>query len=390
MSLCRWAAPEIDKRAVWVNQKMYFDVIAKGCYQMHPITVWFLANTSSWMQQRSTIAYTAEMFEAIQDREVRGRWLPYIYPADMIGTSLFDEMLSAEEKGFVTSQNCLMYQMIITKLNGKITENSVKVLRLILVCNILKFTFYDHNSVINCIRLCSGLHNEDTNAAISELEKEFCVIAYDTEANRFDLNAEAHGKQEYTICKIKKIATLRGYDPIDELDEELSNELRLNMPVSTAFSQENNISSSEWQYNQILIHISKINETYCRSLITKVRDAIDGEMYRWSFIYLYCGKISERDIPIVIKLIRTLELQKLPIVFCLLRDEEEKWIGHLKQRVVYRKFTELEKEMYAHFLSKENRKTMRVISSEFTRMAGEKKILTDQDIETLTGRMNQY
>lgn len=113
-------------------------------------------------------------------------------------------------------------------------------------------------------------------------------------------------------------------------------------------------------------------------------------MYRWSFIYLYCGKISERDIPIVIKLIRTLELQKLPIVFCLLRDEEEKWIGHLKQRVVYRKFTELEKEMYAHFLSKENRKTMRVISSEFTRMAGEKKILTDQDIETLTGRMNQY
>lgn len=246
MSLCRWAAPEIDKRAVWVNQKMYFDVIAKGCYQMHPITVWFLANTSSWMQQRSTIAYTAEMFEAIQDREVRGRWLPYIYPADMIGTSLFDEMLSAEEKGFVTSQNCLMYQMIITKLNGKITENSVKVLRLILVCNILKFTFYDHNSVINCIRLCSGLHNEDTNAAISELEKEFCVIAYDTEANRFDLNAEAHGKQEYTICKIKKIATLRGYDPIDELDEELSNELRLNMPVSTAFSQENNISSSEW------------------------------------------------------------------------------------------------------------------------------------------------
>ena len=42
MSLCRWAAPEIEKRAVWVNQNMYFDVIAKGCYPIHPITVWFL------------------------------------------------------------------------------------------------------------------------------------------------------------------------------------------------------------------------------------------------------------------------------------------------------------------------------------------------------------
>lgn len=31
MDLCRWAAPEIEKKAVWINQKMYFDVIAKGC-----------------------------------------------------------------------------------------------------------------------------------------------------------------------------------------------------------------------------------------------------------------------------------------------------------------------------------------------------------------------
>lgn len=36
MNLCHWAAPEIEKRAVWVNQKMYFDVIAKGCYSIHP------------------------------------------------------------------------------------------------------------------------------------------------------------------------------------------------------------------------------------------------------------------------------------------------------------------------------------------------------------------
>lgn len=390
LNLCRWAAPEIEKRAVWVNQKMYFDVIAKGCYPIHPITVWFLANTSSWMQQRSTIAYTAEMFETIQDNEISGRWLPYIYPVDIIGTSLFDEMLSSEEKGFVASQNCLTYQTIITKLNGKITENAVKVLRAILICNILKFSFYDRNSALNCIRLCSGLSEEDTIAAISGLENEYCVITYDTDANRFDLNAEAHGKQEYTICIMKKMTMLRGYDPIEELDEELSNELRLTTPVSTAFSQENNISSPEWQYNQVLINVSRINEMYCRSLIAKVKDATDGEMYRGILVFLYCGKTSERDIPIVTKLIKTLELHKLPIVFCLLCDEEEKWVGYLKRRAVYRKFTESEKEMYARFLGKESRAIIRTISSEFTRMAGEKKILTDKGIETLTGRINQY
>ena len=390
MSLCRWAAPEIEKRAVWVNQKMYFDVIAKGCYPIHPITVWFLANTASWMQQRSTIAYTAEMFEAIQENEVNGKWLPYIYPVDIIGTSLFDEMLSSEEKGFVASQNCLTYQTIVTKLNGKIEDNAVKVLRAVLICNILKFSFYDRSSAINCIRFCSGLSKEETDIAISWLENECCVITYDTSANRFDLNAEAHGKQEYTICIMKKMNMLRGYDPIDELDEELSNELRLNTPVSTAFSQENNISSPEWQYDQILINVSKINEMYCRSLIAKVKDAVDGEKHRGILVFLYCGKTTERDIPIVTKLIKTLELHKLPIVFCLLCDEEEKWSGYLKRRAVFRKFTDSEKEMYARFLGKDSRTIMRTILSEFTRMTREKKTLTDKGIEILTGRINQY
>lgn len=390
MSLCRWAAPEINSRAVWVNERMYFDVIAKGCYPIHPITVWFLANTSSWMQQRSTIAYTAEMFEAIQDNDVSGRWLPYIYPVDIIGTSLFDEMLSSEEKGFVASQNCLTYQTIISKLNGKLNDNAVKVLRAILICNILKFDFYDRISALNCLRLCAGLTEEDTTAAVAELENEYCVITYDTEANRFDINAEAHGKQEYTICIMKKMTMLRGYDPIDELDEELSNELRLNIPVSTAFSQENNISSPEWQYDQILINISKINEMYCRSLMAKVKEATDGEMYRGILVYLYCGKTSERDIPIAAKLIKALELQKPPIVFCLLHDDEEKWFGLLKRRAVYRKFTESEKEMFYRFLGKESRAIIRTISSEFNRMTGERKILTDKGIETLSGRINQY
>ena len=390
MSLCRWAAPEIDNRYVWVNQNMYFDVIAKGCYPMHPITVWFLTNTSSWMQQRSTIAYAAEMFETIQNNDISSRWIPYIYPVDIIGTSLFDEMLSSEEKGFVASQNCLTFQTIITKLNGKINDNAIKVLQAILICNILKFNFYDRNSAINCLKLCTGLTEEDITSSVTGLENEYCVITYDTEANRFDLNADAHGKQEYTICIRKKMTTLRDYDPIGELDEELANELKLNVPLSTAFSQERNISSPEWQYEQILINISKIDEMFCRSLMTKVKEATDGEKLRGIIVYLYCGKTAERDVQIATKLIKVLELKKLPIVFYYLKDEEEKWLGLLKRRAVYRKFTESEKEMFARFLSKESRAIIRNISSEFSRMIGEKNLFTDNGIESISGRINQY
>lgn len=62
----------------------------------------------------------------------------------------------------------------------------------------------------------------------------------------------------------------------------------------------------------------------------------------------------------------------------------------LKRRAVYRKFTESEKEIFARFLGKESRAIIRMISSEFNRMTGEKNILTDKGIEKLSSRINQY
>ena len=146
---------------------------------------------------------------------------------------------------------------------------------------------------------------EDTNSAVAELENEYCVITYNADINRFELNEEAHGKQEYTAHIIKKTSLLRDYDPIEEPDEELLSELRLNVPVSTAFSQENNISSPEWQFEQMLLNISTISEMLCRSLLTKVKDAVDGEKYRGILVYLYCDKTSEAYILKAIDLIRT-------------------------------------------------------------------------------------
>lgn len=62
MALNRWVKPSAHK-SVWSREDMFMNVICKGCYPVHPITVWMLANMSSWMQQRSTIMFAAEMFE---------------------------------------------------------------------------------------------------------------------------------------------------------------------------------------------------------------------------------------------------------------------------------------------------------------------------------------
>lgn len=387
--LTNWAKPEILDRNVWINESLYFDVIAKGCYPMHPVTVWFLANTSSWMQQRSTIAFTSEMFDKISNEEISAKWIPFVYPTDIIGTGLFNEMQNSEEKGYVQSQYCMAYQSIITKLDGKLNETTVTVLRAILIMNILKFKIIDKISCLSCIKVCSGLNEEIIKAALAVLENEHCVISYDENLNRYDLNAEAHGKQEYIIAMMKKLTSLRMYDPVMDMDEELLNELRITTPENTSFATEYNISSSEWQFEKRLINISTVNETFGSSLLSYFDRAVDGEQYRGIIVYVYCGKTSDRDIPILQRVISQFNLDKYPIVFSMLLDSEENWINCLKRRAAIRKFSESEKEMYARFLSMDNRSYSRKISSDFTKMISEKNILTAKGMTKYAGRINQ-
>lgn len=387
--LCNWAKPEILDRNVWTNENLYFDVIAKGCYPMHPITVWFLANTSSWMQQRSTIAFTAEMFEAISNKEISAKWIPYVYPTDIIGTGLFNEMQNSEEKGYVQSQYCMAYQSIITKLDGKLSETAITVLRAILIMNILKFKIFDKNNCLSCIRTCSGLSEDDIKTALVVLENEHCVISYDENLNRYDLNSEAHGKQEYTIAMMKKLASLRMYDPVMDMDEELLNELRITTPENTSFATDYNISSSEWQFEKRIINISSVNDSFGSSLLSYFNRAVDGEQYRGIIVYVYCGKTLDRDIPILQRVIGQYNLDKYPIVFSMLLDSEESWITCLKRRAAIRKFSESEKEMYSRFLSLDNRSYSRKITSDFTKMISEKNIMTAKGMTKYTGRINQ-
>ena len=386
--LRKWASPEIQSRNVWINENMYFDVIAKGCYPIHPVTVWFLANTSSWMQQRSTIAYTAELFDSISNQEVSGNWIPYIYPIDIISTGLFDEMQSSEEKGYVQSQHCLTYQSVISKVGEKLSEYSVAVLKAILITNILKFKFSDRDDCLRCLRICSGLKEEELVSGLNSLENEFCVVSFDSHTNSFDLNAEAHGQREYTICFSKRLMLNRNYDPIAEMDETLQNSLRLNVPENTAFAVENNISSPEWQFRKVLIKITDLTESYCRSLIENLKNSTDGEQYRGIIIYLYVGKNWDKEILRLTKVILQNKVDKYPIMFLLLNDNEENWLSLLRKRVALRKFSEGEREMYERFINRDQRLIERNIVSQFGKMCAEKLVLTVNGVTLLNNRIN--
>ena len=385
-SLIRW-----DKRAknrsVWNNDSLYNSVVSKGCYPLHPFAVWLLSNTSQWMQQRSTIAFAEQMFDAVRNKEISAKWLEYIYAVDIIDSDLFSEMLNSEERGLVQSQYCMLYRDVCVKLGDKLSKDDSTVLKAILIINLCKFELIDKNDSINAIRMCSGLPEERVLTALKNLENEHGVIALDPNTNHYDILAEASGRNEYQREFIRKRFMVKGYDGIAEYDEELATDFQLNNPEETPFAAEHQINSCEWRFDKRLIHAREFTSNYCQSLLAYFAAAIDGEQARGLLVYLYCGKNYNTDIAVAQKLYTEYCLNKFPILVCVLADEKEEMLDLLKDREALRRFSPVEQARFSKFIIERQKATNRRIQKLFLDMAACRQFVTPYGIEVSNDRV---
>lgn len=342
-SLSRWDK-SAQKKSLWTSFALYNSVILKGCYPLHPITTWLLSNTSSWMQQRSTITFAAEMYENIKLSDIDGTWLPYIYPIDIVDSSIYNEMLNSEEKGLVQSQFCMLYWDIFLKVGNKLSENELKVLKAILILNLGKFLLRDKDDAIHAIRYCSNLKEEEITPAIKSLEYMHGVIAFDENAKTYDLIAEASGfnefKRVYAKYRIGTVAT------IDDIDSDLMKEAQLTGIIETSFAQEHNISSTEWVFEKRLQVSSSIDSSYFNMLKKAIDDSYTGENPRGYLVYAYCNNGRDTEIRRLSEIISEAELEQYPIIVLFLDDTEQEITDALSVKKAIAKFSKVDQERF--------------------------------------------
>lgn len=383
-ALTRWDK-SAQKKSVWTSYSLYSNVILKGCFPLHPITTWLLSNTSSWMQQRSTIAFTAEMYRAVSHAEICGTWLPYIYPIDIVDSSIFDEMLNAEEKGLVQSQSCMLYRDITLKTGGKLSDIDLKVLKAILILNIGKFSLFDRNDAIQAISFCSNLQTEDIIPALKNLEDLFGVISFDENAISFDLIAEANGFNEFkrVFAKYRNGAGAT----IDDIDSNLMVEATLSGVVETSFAQEHDISSSEWVFEKRLIASDDIDSGYINMLRRAIDSNHSGEEPRGYLVYVYCNHERDAEIGRISALISEAKINRYPIIFLFLDDAEHEITDALSIKKVIARFSKADQERFqkhiAGQLSTQNKKIIQV----FSRLIRQREFISDQGIRTYEKRI---
>lgn len=373
------------KKSVWTSARLYNSVIQKGCYPLHPITTWLLSNTSQWMQQRSTIAFVAEMFEFINDSEISGSWLPYLYPIDLVDSSIFSEMLNSEEKGLVSSQYCMLYRDIVMKIGNKLTDNELKVLKSVLLMNVGKFSLRDKEDAMIAIRYCSNLKEEEIAPVVKSLEDMHGVISFDENSKTYDLIAEANGFNEFKRVYVKY--RLGTEVTIDDLDSNLLNEALLSGSVETSFAQEHNVSSSEWAFEKSLISSKRVDELYIKTILREIEEENSGEEPRGRLLYVYCAG-DDSEIRRLSALYRSLNLSKHPVILLFLDDADNSILESLKVIKSLRRFSQTDRERFQKHIDAQVRSHGKKIIQNLHKLVSERVMIGEDGLQEYSCRLN--
>ncbi len=384
-ALSRWDRSAV-KKSVWVTTDLYKSVILKGCYPLHPITVWLLSGSHQWMQQRSTLAFAAEMFEQVSSSAIESAWLPYIYPVQLIDSGIFNEMLNSEEKGLVSSQYCMLYRDILVKIGDKLSDLEKTILKAVLVVNMGRMAFRDKDDAIMAIRYCSNVTEDEVKHALKSLEEMHGVVAFDEHAKTYDLIAEANGFNEFKRIFAKYRLGVKS--TIDDLDETVLTQISLTTPVETSFGQDNQISSTEWGFARLLADAVEVSEAYLRSAIKSTTENCDGEKLRGVLIYAYCHENAEREIERITGLYKSLCLKDYPIIILFLNDSEGEILTALTVKKALQKFSVADKERFRKHIADQQRAQNNKIIRKFTSSVAQRSMITEAGIETYSVRIN--
>ena len=385
-SLLRWDRSS-TKKSVWVNDSLYKTVIMNGCYPLHPITIWLLAHMNNWMQQRSAISFVAEMVDKISDADVEGTWLPYVYPIDIIDSSIYIEMLNSEEKGLVQSQYCMLYRDIQVKIGDKLNENELKVLKAILIINIGRFSLYNREDALTAIKYCSNLKEEELAVAIRSLENNHGVISYDENAKSFDLIAEANGFNEFKRI-FNKYRVFVKTASIEDCDDLIKKELSLFSDIETAFAQQHHISSQEWKFKKTLIDSADITESLLISKLRILNNDFSGDGYRGELLFAYCYEKSGSEIKRLTEISKRIRISQCPLIIIFLDDAEGEILKALKTKQVLNRFSYADNERFQKHILSQHKAQNKTIAKKFNELVQCRNCITEEGLTQYQGRLN--
>lgn len=275
---------------VWASWPEFQKVILGGIYPLHPISTYLLCNLTDWLQSRSSLTLLSEKISLMGSIDMSAdQPLSLIYPVDLLIGSFFSELLNAEESGRQRSQFCILLNNIYKKYDTKLTDDAHRVLLANLIVRICRMNFATREELMLALEACSGLSTDAVDSAVNLLENEYAIFAYDDRLVCFDFVADSVGANEFRN-HLRTLQNRMSFRPSMLNDNDILELGELDKPVETDFGAKHGIQTREWQFIQLIDHISQISQATLSSLSHELRQATLPNQEKGRLLWIYAPK----------------------------------------------------------------------------------------------------
>ncbi len=306
---------------LWQDYDSFRRVVVEGIYPMHPLATYVLTHLSDYFQNRSSLTMIREYIDRLSGEDI-DRTPPLIYAEYLMRGDLFEEMYSAEQNGFQTSDYCLKYTAIITKKGDKLSADDCAILRANLILRILKFKTTSLDNTLEAIQMCTNFTLPHIKEIINILENEYGCISYDERANCYDFLVESIGAHDFKIL-IKRLTANAVLDTKLFSDEQIKNLGKLDTVVESNYGNMNRIRTAEWSCTQELMRIEDLTADKANDAIRQWKAARSASDPKGQLIWVYTNNETDPDEYNKAYKISAM-FENMPIVIMLLEDYENK------------------------------------------------------------------
>jgi hypothetical protein len=289
----KWFARDIENHLLWQDLDQFERLICKGCWPLHPVSVWVLyklASGGKTLQQRSVLSLLDDIISEYENKKVENGQA--IVPAELCNKSLVKEFISAEESG---QQGALAHGYEAAKLKyiNEFNKADDLILKAVLIMAKSEINVTSKDEYLYAMSIFSGSDHDKVLSILQKLEGELAVLEWNESINRFDIAGDAVPKRAFISelnTRVKKVSST-------ERAEHFSQNFKRWFDIEeykSDFGPNNKITTRDWHYNIYCTNVENIEGqvNYC---LRSWKDALKVDNLKGQLLYCYLGPESDYE-----------------------------------------------------------------------------------------------
>lgn len=388
---------------IWSDYDKYLSLIVKGCWPLSPYLMWtlsYITSINNLLQQRSGFNLLLNLFE----NDVYSCEITRAEDNTIVATRLFDAGLLSEllesEKNYQTSDPIATeYVFLLQKYSTKLSKKEVEFLKSIVLAHKLRANCSTQNEMNSLLKELAGLSSSEINHCVDSLCNYYNAVDYNQAMGQYEIHSDSISVQQFSIAITKRTKDYKLQRSRQEQYECVSSLFNYSKdiydiketfftPVKTAFSENHDLSTSEWNYSPFVV----IGYNFLNALDTniKISDFLNNIVHddpKGRVFYIILPKDvslqnAKKDIKQLLNK-KSAELgYTLPVLVLILRDSDDEILDSSIEYTVISHLSKEDQEKYQTLIIRKKEGLLRTISDSIERARTERNYVYPEGIDT--------